>query len=228
MRFYKEDSNGRYVPADWATGAGIHFKCHLTRALIALDDDNENWLDETASHLKAARRIVAHAVASSDPTRLTGLIETTLAEIEQNVDRKRAYLRDNASTLPPGPKATGRAYGQPPPHRYPTPTDQPITKPRHRPTETSEQTKGSPMTTAPPADQFGTHMPEYQRGRAWYRHLIESTLVHISNRPDLANRAFDNVEDVIAPLIEWNEDQLRDFIAGVTRELEDLIYPNGR
>lgn len=57
--------------------------------------------------------------------------------------------------------------------------------------------------------------------------MARSALGNVAGRGDVADEAFRDAQRLIGPLEEWDEDLLRDFIAGAMRDLEEVVYPDG-
>jgi hypothetical protein len=78
-------------------------------------------------------------------------------------------------------------------------------------------------STTQPVDEFGDHLPYYQRGRAWVSELITAARqVHSGADDALAHEV--EADRILDPLIAVaNPGLLCDFIAGAAREAEDSI-----
>ncbi|MCW2814887.1 MAG: hypothetical protein JWN84_2342 [Nocardioides sp.] len=83
----------------------------------------------------------------------------------------------------------------------------------------------SPNDTA--TNNFGTHMPDYQRGRAWMDAVLSAVVAQIEDDQPLAERYITEADRLLGPLGEEPDpDLLRDFIAGAHRQAEDHLLPD--
>lgn len=87
--------------------------------------------------------------------------------------------------------------------------------------DASANTYELPHDTRREADEFGDHMPYYQRGRAWAKTVATTAAQLLGHRLEPARASQIEADRLLGPLINTNDpEELREFIAGAANQAE--------